>query len=63
MKGASMTVNDLAREYCMIEMEGLNMMDCGRMMRSILPIPMVRQSIIIRSQSPSQTTPSMTPSL
>ena len=59
MKDASMMVNDLATEYCMIEMEGLNMMDCGRMMKSILPIPMVKQSTTMPSQSPSQTTPSM----
>ena len=55
-----MTVNDLERVFCMIEMEGLNMMDCGRMMKSILPIPMVKQSTTIPSQSPSQTTPSVT---
>jgi len=60
MKDASMTVNDLERVFCMIEMEGLNMMDCGRMMKSILPIPMVKQSTTMPSQSPSQTTPSMT---
>ena len=60
MKDASMMVNDLARVFCMIEMEGLNMMDCGRIMRSILPISMIKQSTTMPSQSPSSTTPSIT---
>ena len=60
MKDASMMVNDLERMFCMTEMEGLNIMDCGRMMKSILPIPMKKQSTTMPSQSPSQITPSMT---
>ena len=38
-------------------------MDCGRIMRSILPIPMIKQSTTLPSQSPSSTTPSITWSL
>ena len=40
--------NDLEREFCMIEMELLSMMDCGRMINLIQSNPMAEQLTIIQ---------------
>ena len=51
MKGVSMRENDLAGEFCMIEVDWFNTTDYGRMMNPILINMITIQLIILLNQS------------